>query len=172
MRVDLTLEVGQVTEAVTVAAETRRPADRPDRHRAIIESKMVTGTAAHLQPQLPGLLITVPGATRPHREHSQFFNSQDSLRFEVNGQPGMASNTLIEGLDNNQKTGLLQVIIPAADALETVSVYHEQLRRRVRPVGRRDHQRHDQVGHQRTTRAACSSSATPRRRTPVTTSRT
>ena len=34
----------------------------------------------------------------------------------------MASNTLIEGLDDNQKTGLLQVIIPAADALETVSV--------------------------------------------------
>ena len=34
----------------------------------------------------------------------------------------MANNTLIEGLDNNQKTGLLQVIIPAADALETVSV--------------------------------------------------
>ena len=34
----------------------------------------------------------------------------------------MASNTLIEGLDDNHKTGLLQVIIPAADALETVSV--------------------------------------------------
>ena len=64
----------------------------------------------------------MPGVSRPHREHSQFFNSQDSLRFEVNGQPGMASNTLIEGLDDNQKTGLLQVIIPAADALETVSV--------------------------------------------------
>ena len=34
----------------------------------------------------------------------------------------MANNTLIEGLDNNHKTGLLQVIIPAADALETVNV--------------------------------------------------
>ena len=34
----------------------------------------------------------------------------------------MANNTLIEGLDDNHKTGLLQVIIPAADALETVSV--------------------------------------------------
>src|SRR2546428_8380741 len=29
---------------------------------------------------------------------------------------------MIEGLDDNHKTGLLQVIIPAADALETVSV--------------------------------------------------
>jgi hypothetical protein len=34
----------------------------------------------------------------------------------------LANNTLIEGLDNNHKTGLLQVIIPAADALETVNV--------------------------------------------------
>src|SRR4026209_883834 len=66
--------------------------------------------------------MTVPGVTRPHREHSQFFNSQDSLRYEVNGQAGMASNTLIEGLDDNHKTGLLQVIIPAADALETVAI--------------------------------------------------
>ena len=69
-----------------------------------------------------GLLVTVPGATRPYRPHSQFFNSQDSLSTEINGQPRMANNTLIEGLDNNQKTGLLSVIIPAADALETVSV--------------------------------------------------
>ncbi len=64
----------------------------------------------------------MPGSTRPHREHSAFFNSQDSLAVEINGQPRMANNTLIEGLDNNHKTGLLQVIIPAADALETVSV--------------------------------------------------
>ena len=68
------------------------------------------------------MLVTVPGATRPFRPHSQFFNSQDSLSTEINGQPRMANNTLIEGLDNNQKTGLLSVIIPAADALETVSV--------------------------------------------------
>ena len=143
--------------------------DRTDTGR-IIESKMVTDLPLTFNRNFQSLLITVPGSTRPHREHSQFFNSQDSLRFEVNGQAGMASNTLIEGLDDNHKTGLLQVIIPAADALETVSRHDQQLRRRVRPVGRRDHQRHDQVGHQPATRAASSSSATTRRRTPATTS--
>ena len=40
----------------------------------------------------------------------------------MNGQSRLANNTMIEGVDDNQKTGLLQVIIPAADALETVSV--------------------------------------------------
>src|SRR5687768_8632569 len=122
VRVDLKLEVGQLTETVSVAAETPMlQTDRTDTGR-IIESKMVSELPLTFNRNFQSLLITVPGSTRPHREHSQFFNSQDSLRFEVNGQAGMASNTLIEGLDDNHKTGLLQVIIPAADALETVAV--------------------------------------------------
>jgi hypothetical protein len=122
VRVDLPLTVGQMTEEVTVSAET--PAlqtDRTDTGR-ILESKMVSELPLTFNRNFQSLTMTVPGVTRPHREHSQFFNSQDSLRFEVNGQSGLASTTLIEGLDDNQKTGLLQVIIPAADALETVSI--------------------------------------------------
>ena len=95
--------------------------DRTDTGR-IIDRKMVTEMPLAFNRNFQGLLVTVPGATRPHRQHSQFFNSQDSLAVEVNGQPRLANNTLIEGLDNNHKTGLLSVIIPAADALETVSV--------------------------------------------------
>jgi Carboxypeptidase regulatory-like domain len=122
VRIDLKLEVGQINETLTVSAETPLlQTDRTDTGR-ILESKMVSELPLTFNRNFQSLLITVPGVSRPHREHSQFFNSQDSLRFEVNGQPGMASNTLIEGLDDNQKTGLLQVIIPAADALETVSV--------------------------------------------------
>jgi hypothetical protein len=122
IRVDVVLEVGAVSEAVTVAAETPvLQTDRTDTGR-IIESKMITDMPLTFNRNFQSILITVPGSTRPHREHSQFFNSQDSLAVEVNGQPRLANNTLIEGLDDNQKTGLLQVIIPAADALETVSV--------------------------------------------------
>jgi hypothetical protein len=69
-----------------------------------------------------GLLITVPGATRPSRPHSEFFNPQDSLESKVNGQSRLSNNFMIEGVDNNHKTGLLTVLIPAADAIETVSV--------------------------------------------------
>ena len=122
IRVDLKLEVGQMTEAVTVSAETPvLQTDRTDTGR-IIESKMVSEMPLTFNRNFQGLLVTVPGATRPHRDHSAFFNSQDSLSTEVNGQSRLANNTMIEGLDDNQKTGLLQVIIPAADALETVSV--------------------------------------------------
>jgi hypothetical protein len=122
IRIDMALEVGAITEAVTVAMETPvLQTDRTDTGR-LLESKLITDMPLTFNRNFQSLLLTVPGSTRPHREHSQFFNSQDSLAVEVNGQPRLANNTLIEGLDDNQKTGLLQVIIPAADALETVSV--------------------------------------------------
>src|SRR3954452_6101333 len=122
VRVDFKLEVGALEESVTVQAESPvLQTDRSDTGR-IIESKMVTDLPLSFNRNFQSLLVTVPGATRPHREHSAFFNSQDSLSTEVNGQSRLANNTMIEGVDDNQKTGLLQVIIPAADALETVSV--------------------------------------------------
>src|SRR5687767_5478727 len=122
IRVDLKMEVGTLEESITVVGSTPiLQTDRTDTGR-LIESKMVSDMPLTFNRNFQSLLITVPGTTRPHREHSAFFNSQDSLAVEVNGQPRLANNTLIEGLDNNHKTGLLQVIIPAADALETVNV--------------------------------------------------
>jgi carboxypeptidase family protein len=122
IRVDMALEVGGMNETVSVTAESPLlQTDRTDTGR-LIESKMVEDIPLTFNRNFQGLLVTVPGATRPHRDHSAFFNSQDSLSTEVNGQSRLANNTMIEGLDDNQKTGLLQVIIPAADALETVSV--------------------------------------------------
>src|SRR5262245_55972509 len=122
IRVDLRMEVGAIQESVTVVGQSPiLQTDRADTGR-LIESKMVTDMPLGFNRNFQNLSVTVPGVTRPHREHSQFFNSQDSLAVEVNGPPRMANNTQIEGLDNNQKTGLLQVIIPAADAIETVSI--------------------------------------------------
>ena len=69
-----------------------------------------------------GLLNLVPGTTRAHREHSSFFNAQDSLRTEVNGQSGLANNLQFEGVDDNERTGLLQVYIPPIEAIQTVDV--------------------------------------------------
>ncbi len=122
VRVDIPLEVGQLNEQVTVTAET--PAlqtDRTDTGR-IIEGKQVQEMPLAFNRNFQGILVTVPGATRPFRPHSQFFNSQDSLSTQVNGQSRLANNVQIEGLDNNHRTGLLTVLIPPPDALETVSV--------------------------------------------------
>jgi Carboxypeptidase regulatory-like domain len=122
VRVDLRLEVGALEESITVVGESPvLQTDRADTGRNI--------EAIHLQ-EVPlgfnrnfqGMLLTVPGATRPFRPHSEFFNAQDSLSTLVNGQSRLANNVQLEGVDDNHKTGLLTVLIPSAEAIETVSV--------------------------------------------------
>ena len=122
IRVDLALSVGELAETVTVTGETPLlQTDRTDTGR-VLESIQVAAMPLGYNRNFQGMMVTVPGSTRPHREHSEFFNPQDSLRMEVNGQSGLANNVQIEGLDNNQRTGLLTVLIPPAEAIDTVSI--------------------------------------------------
>jgi hypothetical protein len=122
IRVDLALAVGELAETVTVSGETPLlQTDRTDTGR-VLESIQVASMPLAFNRNFQGMVATVPGVSRPHREHSEFFNSQDSLRFEVNGQSGLANNVQIEGLDNNQRTGLLTILIPPAEAIDTVSI--------------------------------------------------
>jgi hypothetical protein len=122
IRVDLRLTVGTVEETVMVVGDTPLlQTDRTDTGR-IIESTLLQEVPLAWNRNFQGALITVPGTTRPHRVHSEFFNAQDSLAVEVNGQSRLANNVLLDGTDNNHKTGLLTVLIPNADAIEAVSV--------------------------------------------------
>ena len=56
------------------------------------------------------------------RPHSDFFNAQDSLSANINGQSRLANNVQIEGIDDNHRTGLLTTLIPSAEAIETVNI--------------------------------------------------
>jgi len=122
IRVDLKLDVGTLAETITVVGESPLlQTDRTDTGR-IIESTLLQEVPLAWNRNFQGALITVPGSTRPHRVHSEFFNPQDSLSVEVNGQSRLANNVVLDGVDNNHKTGLLTVLIPNADAIETVNV--------------------------------------------------
>jgi hypothetical protein len=122
VRVDLSLPVGNLEESITVVEQKAvLQTDRTDTGR-LIESKQLTEAPLAFNRNFQGLLVTVPGATRPFRPHSQFFNSQDSLSTQVNGQSRLANNVMLDGIDDNHKTGLLTVLIPSADAIEAVSV--------------------------------------------------
>ncbi|HZS55359.1 MAG TPA: TonB-dependent receptor, partial [Bryobacteraceae bacterium] len=68
------------------------------------------------------LLALVPGTSPPTEQHSQFFNASDSLQTQVNGAPRVANNYQIEGIDDNERTGLLQILIPPLEAIQTVDV--------------------------------------------------
>src|SRR5215470_3901942 len=55
-------------------------------------------------------------------QHSQFFNATSSTQTNINGQPRMGNNFQIEGIDNNERTGLLQILITPAEAIQQVSI--------------------------------------------------
>ena len=121
-RVNLTLAPGALTEQVVVTSETPiLETDRADTGRKI-EERQVEDLPLTFNRNFQGLLNLVPGTTRAHREHSSFFNAQDSLRTEVNGQSGLANNLQFEGLNDNERTGLLSIYIPPIEAIQTVDV--------------------------------------------------
>ena len=122
IRVDVVLGIGELEESVTVTGEAPMlQTDRTDTGR-IIESTQITQMPLGFNRNFQALLITVPGASRPFRPHSEFYNSQDSLSTNVNGQSRQVNNVQLEGADNSDNGGSLAFYIPSAEAIETVSV--------------------------------------------------
>ena len=121
-RVDFTLQPGNVSESIEVtAAPAALQTDRADTGSVISQvqtENMPLGTGRNYQ----NLLNLVPGTTRATFQHSNFFNASGSLQTEVNGQMRQGNNYQVEGIDNNQRTGLLQIIVPPIEAIQTVSV--------------------------------------------------
>jgi hypothetical protein len=121
-RVDMRLEVGAVEESVTVVgASPLLQTDRADTGR-IIESVHLQEVPLGFNRNFQGMWQVLPGALRMQRPHSEFFNAQDSLSTNVNGQSRLANNVQIEGIDDNHRTGLLTTLIPSAEGIETVNM--------------------------------------------------
>jgi hypothetical protein len=122
VRVDIILEVGAMTETVEVVQETPvLQTDRADTGRTI-EGRLIQDMPLTQGRNFQGMWATVPGTVTLSRPHSQFFNPQDSQETKFNGQSRLSNNVQIDGVDNNHKTGLLTVLIPAAEAIDSVSV--------------------------------------------------
>ena len=121
-RVDFALVTGAVTEQVTVS--TAPPVLQTD--RADISTKLEREAVADLplgtNRNFQSLLNLVPGTTPATFQHSQFFNAQSALQTEANGIPRMGNLYQIEGIDDDERTGLLQIIIPPAEAIQSVDV--------------------------------------------------
>jgi hypothetical protein len=122
MRVDIILEVGAMTETVEVVQETPLlQTDRADTGRTI-EGRLVQDMPLTQSRNFQGMWATVPGTVTLSRPHSQFFNPQDSQETKFNGQSRLSNNVQIDGLDDNHKTGLLSILIPDAESIDSVSV--------------------------------------------------
>jgi len=121
-RVDLKMSIGAIEESVTVVGESPLlQTDRADTGR-LIEAIHLQEVPLGFNRNFQGMWQVLPGALRMQRPHSEFFNAQDSLSTNVNGQSRLANNVQIEGIDDNHRTGLLTTLIPSAEAIETVNM--------------------------------------------------
>ncbi len=122
VRIDLALQPGQLTETVNVTAEVPLlQTERADTGRKI-ESTQLHELPLGGSHNFQSLTVLVPGAALPESQHSAFFNPQVSLATRFNGQSRLGDNLQLEGIDDNERTGLLQVLIPPQEAIQTVDV--------------------------------------------------
>lgn len=121
-RVDVALQPGNVSETIVVT--TAPPVLQTD--RADISTKIEATSLTEL-PLTTGrnyqsLLNLVPGVAPAVFQHSQFFNASNSLQAEANGMPRQGNLYQIEGIDDDERTGLLQILIPPVEAIQAVDV--------------------------------------------------
>ena len=122
IRTDVALKTGNVSETVTVTDQA--PALQTDRAdvSAQLQSKQIVELPVGNSRNFQALESLVPGVSPPSYDHSSFFDAQNSQSFNVNGQAETANNLQLEGIDDNERTGLLQVYVPPAAAIQTVDV--------------------------------------------------
>jgi hypothetical protein len=122
VRIDFKFKPGKTSESVEVTADS--PLLQTDRAdvTAKFEAKQAEDLPLYGNDNFQTLLNLVPGVTRAVQLNTAFFNAQSALSAYVNGQSKLANNLQIEGIDDNERTGELQVYIPPAQALQTVDV--------------------------------------------------
>ena len=121
-RVDLTLVPGNASETVVVTtAPPLLQTDRADISTKI-ESETLVDMALGANRNFQSLLNVVPGTAPAVFQHSQFFNASSSLQTEANGLPRQGNLYQIEGIDDDERTCLLQIIIPPAEAIASVDI--------------------------------------------------
>jgi Carboxypeptidase regulatory-like domain len=121
-RVDLQMQPGSATEVIEVTdVPPLLQTDRADVSTKL-EAEQVVDLPLSVNRNFQTLLNLVPGTEPATFQHSQFFNAQSTLQTEVNGQPREGNSYQIEGIDDDERTGLLQILIPPAEAISTVDV--------------------------------------------------
>jgi hypothetical protein len=121
-RVDVSMVPGNVSETVLVT--TAPPVLQTDRAdiSTKIEAMEVVDLPLGTNRNFQSLLNLVPGVAPQVFQHSQFFNAASSLQTEANGMPRVTNLYQIEGIDDDERTGLLQIIIPPAEAIGSVDI--------------------------------------------------
>ena len=121
-RVDVGLTTGATTEEITVTdAPPQLQTDRADisttlSQKAIADLPLSSGNS------FQSLLNTVPGMAPVVFNNSQFFNANNDLSVNANGQSSYVNLYQIEGIDDDQRTGIHIILVPPAAAIGNVDI--------------------------------------------------
>jgi hypothetical protein len=122
-RVNVSLEVGAVTETITVEANAATLQTDRAEVRAEIAEKSLKELPVPLGRNYQMLFVQLPGFSPPQNGHSIPSNPSRSVQFSVNGTSRSNNNTRIDGASSTNiwlphMTGYL----PALESIETVNV--------------------------------------------------
>ncbi|MDX2030596.1 MAG: carboxypeptidase regulatory-like domain-containing protein [Blastocatellia bacterium] len=122
-RSDVQLEIGQVTETVSVTAD----AALLQTDRAEVRAELTSNQLLNL-PIPPGrnyqqLLRSLPGINPPNNAHSIPTNPSRALQYNVNGTSSSSNNVRIDGASQyNIFLPHVTAYVPSLEAIETVNV--------------------------------------------------
>jgi hypothetical protein len=121
MRIDLRLDVGEMTEVVEIQAETPLVQTSSSDLSATIEGKQIETLPLNgrnfvaLTRTIPGVVRGNPGA---NIDGAGSLAWRASASFSANGQRPRDNNYLLDGVDNNETWLQTVVIFPSVDALD------------------------------------------------------
>jgi len=121
-RVDVSLVTGSVMESVVVtSAPPELQTDRAD-ISTTIEQKQITDLPLSSGNSFQSLLNIVPGMAPVVFNNSQFYNANNDLSTNANGQSSYVNLYQIEGIDDDQRTGIQIILVPPAASIQNVDI--------------------------------------------------
>ncbi len=120
-RVDATLQLGQVTQAVTVTEAP--PTMQTDRAEVdtTLGGQQITQLPV-LNRNFTNLTLLVPGATLNTFQHPPQENPQSSTLVNTNGQEFAGTNYLLDGMNNNDAVLGIVMVNPPIDSVGETSI--------------------------------------------------
>src|SRR4051812_36924839 len=122
-RIDVKMEIGSLTETVTVASDAQLlQTDKSDLHTEL-KSKEITNLPLNQYRNYQTLINLVPGATPATFQNAQTDTPGRSLRTNINGADGQNNNTRIDGASSvNIWLPHHAGYIAPAETIETVNI--------------------------------------------------
>src|SRR5689334_13143868 len=122
-RVDATLRVGQISETVSVSAESALLQTDRAEVRSEVSTKQLESLPTPLGRNYENLLVTVPGLSPPANQHSVAVNPSRGLTFSAMGTTRNSNSVRIEGaIANNTWLPHVTAYVPALEAIQDVSI--------------------------------------------------